>query len=175
MERLSKLSEETVSLDIAIGIRSIPLFSISGEHALRVVNDRQESTNILPLGATCKILLSQFSEEELETVLRNIRLNSLIHNYAANKELIIGELNRIKKQGYTVSHGERVIGALGISVPITNYDCPVSLSIVGYDFRLLPKVSEFVEELKMSADRISKNILEFIPKSNAEKDQNQSV
>jgi DNA-binding IclR family transcriptional regulator len=135
-----------------------------------VVNDQQESSHILPLGATCKMLLAQFTEAELETVLRNIRRNSLIHNFAANKELIIGELDRIRKQEYAVSHGERVIGALGISVPIKNYDCPVSLSIVGYDFRLLPKVSEFIEELKMSAERISNNILEFITKSNTEKD-----
>jgi DNA-binding IclR family transcriptional regulator len=161
MKRLADISEETVSLDIVMGIESILLYQIQSKHKLKITDDVKSTTKLIPVGSTCKVLLSQFNDEELRLIIKNITWQSLVGNTGVNKDILVAELKRIKEQGYAISHGERITGALGISTPIKNYTQPAALSITGYDSRLLPKISGLIEELKTSTSRVSNSIAEF--------------
>lgn len=162
MNRLSKVSEETITLEIAIGIEVITLYQLQSSHTLKVTEDLKLKTRLLPIGSVGKALLSYYDEKELTSIIKTLTWDSLVNKFSFNKESLVTELKRIKKQGYAISHGERIMGALGISAIITNYLYPASLSITGYDNRLLPKVSILIEELKASAIRVSKNLAELI-------------
>ena len=161
MKHLWDISEETVGLDIQIGTQRIHLQEIPSKHDLRVTEEgRLRSSGCA--GAQEKVLLSQFGDNELRLILKHIDLVPLTDKTITDKEILMEELKGVREQGYAISYGERVIGALGIAVPIGNYFCPNALSILGPEQRLKPKVKELIEELKVSVSRISQTLSKII-------------
>ena len=157
MEHLSDIAEETVTLGIMTGIQYVHLHEILSKHDLRVT---EEGRKIRPMfmGATTKVLLSQLNDEELRIAMPNINLTPVTENTLTDKDLLMAQLKKIRKQGYAVSYGEAIPGALCISTPIRDYVSPAALSIVGPESRLKPKETDFARELMASASRISSNI-----------------
>ena len=157
MKQISYISEETVALDIMIGIQYYSLHEIHSKHDLKVT---QESRRMRPLdaGASVKVLLSQLSDEKLSVVMDNLDITQVTQRTVTNKELLLAQLKEIRQQGYSISYGEQVPGALCISAPIKNYMVPVALSVVGPENRLQSKVKEVTEELTASTGRISDSI-----------------
>jgi IclR family transcriptional regulator, KDG regulon repressor len=162
MKRLADLAEETVTLTLLVGIHFIHLHEITCKQGLKVnerVGDQEEGiAPLLPLGAIQKVLLSQLSDEELEPALKSIASGNVDGKVISHDPLMI-EINQIRQQGYAVTHGERISGAISISTPVKNYFCPVALSILGPENRLTLKVNPIVEETRASAARLSENII----------------
>jgi IclR family KDG regulon transcriptional repressor len=157
MKHLSQMSEETVALDIMIGIQHFSLYEVTSKHDLKVT---QESRMSGPpqAGASMKVLFSQFSDKQLKVALDSMNITRATERTITSKELLIAQIKEIRQQGYAVSYGERIPGALCISVPIKNYILPVALSVIGPESRLQPRVKEVIEEMKASSIRISSNI-----------------
>ena len=164
MRQVSEMAEETVTLTLLVGIQFIHLHEIKSRHYLKVderVGDGIEGVApLLPLGAIQKVLLSQLNDEELMLALKSVATGKEPDGPIDFKSLII-EINRIRRQGYALTHGERIPGALAISSPIKNYFCPVALSILGPEDRLMQKYPAALEALKNSASRLSKRVLEL--------------
>ncbi len=158
MKRIFELSQETVILDILIGYHHVLLHEIPSEHILKVTEGKPGTKAILSVGATSKVLLSQFQETDLQNVIKDIEDRSLIHPSETDQDLLLNELRRIRKEGYAVTYGERVAGIIGISAPIKNYMFPVAIGILGPDSRLIMNVSKLVTEIVESANRISHKI-----------------
>ncbi len=157
MKRLSALSEETATLDVMIGTQLYFLYEIPSIHDLRVTQDGR-ITVPLHSGASAKVLLSQLGDKQLKIVLENAIISPDTKLSIGAKGQLMTQLEEIREQGYAVSHGERIDGALCISVPIRNYILPVVLSVVGPESRLRPRLERVIEELKASAGRISDKI-----------------
>jgi DNA-binding IclR family transcriptional regulator len=164
MKRIADLGGETVTLTLLVGIHFIHLHEIISRHGLKVderVGDEVEGiAPLLPLGAIQKVLLSQLSDEELKPALKSIATGKARSTLINSDQLMI-ELNKIKQQGYAITHGERISGAMAISTPVKNYFCPVALSILGPENRLISKIPQVLEETKASASRLSENIFEL--------------
>jgi len=58
------------------------------------------------------------------------------------------QIKRIKEQGHAVSFGERISGAVSISVSINNYIVPAALTVLGPQDRIRPRVNEILNEMK---------------------------
>jgi DNA-binding IclR family transcriptional regulator len=161
MKRLSNISEETVAMDIMVGIQYIPLHEISSQHDLKVT---QDSKKIGPMysglyaGAAVKVLLSQFDDDRLKIILEHITITPATENTVTDKELLKAELKEIRQKGYCVTCGERILGVLCVAAPIKHYILPVVLSVVGPQSRLQPRMNGIITELLSSADRISGSI-----------------
>jgi DNA-binding IclR family transcriptional regulator len=161
MKRLSSISEETVAMDIMIGIQYYSLYEIPSKHSFRVT---QESKKIGPLyaglyaGASVKILLSQLDEKKLKILLDNINISPATDHTITDVELLKAQVKDIRQKGYSISHGERILGTICISVPVYNYILPVGLNIVGPENRLQTRVTEILTEIKASSSRISGSI-----------------
>jgi len=162
MKHLFEISEETITLDVMVGIQHILLYEIPSKHSLKVTEDSTSTRPMLAVGATSKVLISQLEDEELDLVVKFIRERTLIEISNTDRDLLITELKRIRQQGYAFTHGERIAGTVGIAAPIKNYLLPTSLGILGPDYRLLPKVSNIIEEMKAGAERISNNLKKII-------------
>jgi DNA-binding IclR family transcriptional regulator len=164
MKRLADLAEETVTLTLLVGIQFIHLHEITCKQGLKVderIGDKEEGiAPLLPLGAIQKVLLSQLNDEELLPALKSIESGNADGNMI-HYDQIMTEINRIRTQGYAVTHGERITGALSISAPVINYFCPVALSILGPENRLILKVRPVLEETRASASRLSENIFKL--------------
>jgi IclR family acetate operon transcriptional repressor len=162
MKHLATFSEETVALDIMIGIQYLPLHEIPSKHTLKVT---QESKKIGPLyaglyaGASVKVLLMQLDEKRLKILMDNINITPETERTVTDKQLLMAQLKEIRQKGYAISYGERVQGTLSIAAPISNYILPVGLSVVGPESRLQPKVKEVIAEIKASSRRISNNVI----------------
>lgn len=164
MIRLSNISGETVNLAILLQLHYVLLHEVASEHALRIT----EASKLLgPIysGATAKVLLAQLTDAEIKRTLKHLIFSKVTENTVTDRKLLMEQLMECRQQGYCITYGERIPGAVCISAPIKNYICPASLSIVGPENRLRARVNEVIEELKESAGRISGDIAEsFIEK-----------
>jgi len=158
MERLRDLSGETVALQIPNGSQRIILEEVLSPQPIRFVGGKGLSAPI-HTGAG-KILLSELEQEDLESFLKSIDLVAVTPNTITDKEVLLRELDKIRKQGYATSFGERLPGCACIAVPVKRYFCPVTLSIIGPESRFLPeKMFSILDELKKSAANISRHYL----------------
>ena len=158
MKSLWQMSGETVLLHLRIGAQRICLEELQSQHSIKYIAGRGIIVPIY-VGSAGKVLLSELDEEELKIILETVTLEPVSTGTITDKEVLVKELEKARKEGYAVSFGERVLGSASISVPIRNYVCPIALSIIGPDYRLSPRIPDLLEEMKRSAARISKKLL----------------
>lgn len=161
MKRLRDVVEDTVTLNIMIGIQYVRLHEIPSKHDLRVI-DRYDPVGPIFVGATARVLLSQLNDEDLRAALNTLHITAVTDHSMTDKKIIIEHAKRIRKQGYAVSYGERITGSLCVSAPIKNYFWPAALSVVGPETRVKPKLNTIKKEVIASAGRISGNIGQFM-------------
>jgi IclR family KDG regulon transcriptional repressor len=159
MNRLSKMCGETVILGVLVGIQNVRLHMIPSIHNIRVYDDDNfDLTGQCFQGASIKASLSQLKQRELALVMDYIESNSVTRNFGFDKRQSLSQLNQIREQGYAMSRGEKIAGALAISVPIKRYYLPAALSVVGIESRFETKMPELLPEILASANRISSNL-----------------
>jgi DNA-binding IclR family transcriptional regulator len=157
MERLAAATEETVVISVKVGLNHVALYAIPSSHELRIVGSTHRS-GPLYTGAGGKALLAQLSEPELKEAIKGIQFEL---DSPSAKDDLLAQVKMIRRQGYAVTSGERVLGATFIAAPIRGYEIPVALSIVGPDARIQPRLESFVERLLIATDRISNNITQI--------------
>jgi len=158
MGHLSGLTGETINLTILIGIQNVLLRDIPSSHELRVV-ERGSDLRYVSSGATVKVLLSQLESSRLNIALSNLDLTLLSGSKQPDRQQVIANLHKIAKEGYCVSRGERISGAICLAVPIHRYVLPSALSILGPDTRMLPRLNGYLKELKSAAAEIETKII----------------
>lgn len=160
MRYLRDLSRETVVLHIRIGLERICLEELQSFENIRYTAGKGFVTPIYA-GSAGKVLLSELEDNEFQILMSHVRLDPVGPNTITDKEALLKLVKKVRKQGYATSFGERVLGSASISVPIKNYICPVALSILGPDNRFnLKRMRDVLEEMKKSAFRISKKLIE---------------
>jgi DNA-binding IclR family transcriptional regulator len=160
MELLSKLTGESIGLNVLIGLRIFLLHEIPSTYDLRIVARNRISTNVYA-GANAKVLLSQLNKRELKIVTNNSRFEPMTEQTITNKDELLAQLDAIREQGYAIGHAERVPGAASIAVPIRDYILPASLGILGPENRVQPRTGEFVDALIEASTRIHHKLLQI--------------
>lgn len=153
-------SGETVELNIMVGLQYIRLHEIQSKFDLKVVQG-PDPVGPIYVGATAKILLSQLNDEDLQIAIRNIEIRPVTEHSVTDKRELKKQIKQIRNQGYSISYGERILGALCISAPVKNYFWPVALSLIGPESRLEPRLEDTAEKLRSSAHQVSENIKEY--------------
>lgn len=128
MKDLRDISRETVVLHIRIGIERICLEELQSFENIKYTAGKGFIAPIYT-GSAGKVLLSELKEDELQLLVRNLHLAPIGPNTITDKQALLKELEKVRRQGYATSFGERVPGSASISVPIKNYVCPVAMSI----------------------------------------------
>lgn len=157
MVRLRDLTKESVVLHIAIGSKRICLEEVQTNEDIKYISGVGSVAPIY-VGAGGKVLLSEMEKKDLELFLNSIKLLPVGRKTVIKREMLFKELEKIRKQGYATSRGERLYGGVAISVPIKNYVCPVALTILGPQFRFGAKIIDSLHDLKLSAKRISEKL-----------------
>jgi DNA-binding IclR family transcriptional regulator len=157
MRRLSRLAGETIPLDLMIGLKLMPLYELTSLHDLKVT---QQSKIEGPshAGASRKVLLSQLDDRQLKMVLAGLEYTKLTERTVTSPEVLMAQIKEIRKQGYAVSYGEVNPGVICLSAPVLHYVFPAAVSIIGPEVRIHSRVKEFIEELRVSAARISQKL-----------------
>jgi DNA-binding IclR family transcriptional regulator len=158
MEELASLTEETISLAVLSGLGHVSVRTIPSKYQLRVVDDDNSFTFSFN-GSVSHVLLSQVEEDELQMFLRNIRLDTTASNEVIDKDALVTRIKNVRRLGYDISVGERVVGGMCISAPIRNYILPAALNIVGPESRMKERRASFTKLLLDVTNRISFNLL----------------
>lgn len=157
MTELNDEIEETIFLNVMMGIQYVKLYEIQSKHDLRIFSEYDPIGPVF-VGAAAKVLLSQLTDEELRKSLKLLALKHVTDNSVTDKELLINQIRMIRENGYGISYGERVPGAVCLAAPIKDYHCPASISIVGPESRLNSKIEDLVYKVSETANRISEKI-----------------
>jgi DNA-binding IclR family transcriptional regulator len=160
MEELAAITEETVMLNVMVGLRQVRVLAIPSKHDLRVVEGSRKSAYILA-GAGSQVMLSQIKDNELKIALKHFKIEKLTSQTVVDKEVLLARIQKIRQQGYAVSSGERMAGAMCVAAPVRNYVLPASLLIIGPECRMKEKTANFVDLLLTIADRISFNLIDI--------------
>lgn len=157
MKRLSRIGEETVMLDLMIGVQNLHLYEIPSIHDLKVTQETRPG-GLLHAGASGRVHLSQLEDKHLRTALSTIDYFQVTDRTITSREVLLAQIKEIRKQGYAVSYGERNPGVMCLSVPILHYTFPATLSVIGPEVRLYSKTQMLIEEMKKSATLISQKL-----------------
>jgi IclR family transcriptional regulator, KDG regulon repressor len=158
MGRISDLTEETINLTILDQFHYILLHDIPCKHDLKIIESNRIYGVLFAAGATGKVLLSQLEDKEIREFLNKIDLPEVTEKSVIDKNTLLAQLNTIRHQGYAVSCGEKIPGAMCISATISGYEFPAAISILGPEIRLKSREADLVQELKQSANRIIEKI-----------------
>ena len=158
MRRLRDLTRETVVLHIRTGLERICLEELQSLENLKYTAGKG-ATAPIHTGSAGKILLSELEDNELQLLLKNLRLIPIGPSTITDKKTLVEELKKVKARGFATSFGERIAGSASISVPVESYICPVALSVLGPDNRFsLGVMMDVLEEMKDRAKQISTNL-----------------
>ncbi|WP_085990953.1 IclR family transcriptional regulator [Oceanobacillus senegalensis] len=117
MERINHETTESISLSVIEKNQRKCIHHIESKHELTALTYVGQ-TSPLYAGASAKVLLAHFTDQDLEGYMNNVELEPLTENTIISKESLLHDLETIKKNGYALSKGERVKGAMSVSVPI---------------------------------------------------------
>ena len=159
MRHLRDLSRETVVLHVRIGLERICLEELPSFENIRYTAGKGFVAPIYT-GSAGKILLSELEDKDLQVLLKNLHLDSIGPNTITDEKVLLKEIEKVREQGYATSFGERIVGSASIAVPIRDYVCPVSLSVLGPDNRFnLGIMMDLLETMKGCSRRISQKLI----------------
>jgi DNA-binding IclR family transcriptional regulator len=91
--------------------------AVESSHPLRYAVDLH---TYLPLhaGASGLAILAFLPADQQETVLANLELSAVTQETIVDIDALRAELDVVRSQGYSCSHGQRIPGAVGVAAPI---------------------------------------------------------
>jgi IclR family pca regulon transcriptional regulator len=121
LESLSREVEETVSLCV-----------LDGNHVIYVDRVRNKSIVgvLLKIGSRIpahsatvgKVLLADLTPGELDTFLNSAELTPCTSRTISEREALVAELSKVKKNGFAICDGELAIGLRAAGAPIYNHE-----------------------------------------------------
>jgi DNA-binding IclR family transcriptional regulator len=157
LQELAETSGETTSLFVRLGFKRVLVQRIEGLHPMRFVLPLGER---LPLHVGAgKVLAAAMSDEELHEMIDELGEIRLANGQPVPREDLLAELDRVRKQGYAVSLGERMLGIVAVAAPVvdTHGATIAAVSVAGTAERL--KLKE-IERLSIEVRDAAKMIAE---------------
>ena len=160
MEALCDQVAETINLVVRLGSQSRFLHTVESAQVLRV-GDRQGT--ILPAWKTSggKALLAELPDTQLTALLRGANGRPPEGMTAADRRALVGELRRIRDQGYAenIEESESGVCAIGMCVRDTTGGPVAALSVSAPSVRYTPDRSRaFLRELRTTVTRAQADI-----------------
>lgn len=91
--------------------------SVESSHPLRYVIELN-SWQPVHAGASGLVIMAFLPEMERRAIVSRTKLAPVTERTITDPEVLEAELARIRQRGYAVTHGQRVVGAVGIAAPI---------------------------------------------------------
>ena len=150
MLELAEVTKETVSIHTVSGRNRVCIDAIAtAASPLRNVVQPGEQVPLLA-GSASKVLMAHMPKSSLTHI-----VSAIARQTKRSQAQVLDELARIRRQGYAVSHGERLLGVSAVSAPITDAQDEVHycLSIGGPTVRMQTNEQELVRRAQEGRDR----------------------
>jgi DNA-binding IclR family transcriptional regulator len=155
MDRLRSVTGETIVLVIRVGVRRMYIEELPSFQPLKYAPGKGYAPP-LHAGATGKLLLSQMPVPELLRLLESMKLEKILPNTIIDRDILLRELEEVRRKGYAVSFSELEAGAASVAVPIHNYSQPVAMCVLGPENRMVNRIDKILEELRKTVPVIEK-------------------
>lgn len=128
VEHLSALTSEDSGLAELQGNFATFIDRVEGIHALRIIDviGRPEP---LYVGAFRKVLLAFQPTQWVKGYIRTVTFEKFTPNTILSEKDLLAEIEKIKKQGYSTSFGEKLADAAGIAAPIFDHTGKIRAAI----------------------------------------------
>lgn len=145
MKELSAHLRECVCLAVAQNDMVVYLFSADGPYTMLKTTQRIGNTSPMHCTGVGKIILSEFSIEDIDKVISRVGMPRYTDHTLTTKEALLEELELIRRRGYAYDNEECEIGARCIAFPIRDYTGKIiaSLSVTGPVIRI---TDEFIDK-----------------------------
>ena len=154
--RLIEKLKETVHMAKLVDGKVLYIDKQESTHSIRIVT---ETGVKLPAHCTGvgKVLLAYLSKSELEQILKRNPLESSTEKTISDKDALIKELEKIRKNGFAYDDQEFMIGLKCVAVPIFNHNNKVvaALSVSAPVSRMQ---GAYIEEIKQELIRTGQEI-----------------
>ncbi|MEU0538922.1 IclR family transcriptional regulator [Nocardia sp. NPDC005978] len=156
LRRLAAATGETATLSIRRGDTRMYVDQVVPEQELRM-----EVVLGVPYplhaGSSSKAILAALRKEEIDEYLERHELTPFTESTITTPRKLRAELASVRKQGYSISLGERQIGASSVAAPILDHDGGVigAISVCGPLARFEPRIPELVPQLQKAAAALS--------------------
>jgi len=157
---LNSITNETVCLGFRIGFEDVLLDHVDCKHIVRAVLELGHKGPLWK-GATGKVILAYMAKSEVDEVMDYLRESDdrmLASGKILEIDQLLEQLSEIRKQGFTITVGERSAAATNIASPIIDYSNNAigSISITGPLPRFNEEVARsFSHVVKQAAQSIS--------------------
>ncbi|MFZ7103304.1 MAG: IclR family transcriptional regulator [Peptococcaceae bacterium] len=137
LQELCNLYKETVNLGVRVDSDVITIAKFEPATTL-MANLQIGSREPLYATAMGKMLISQFDRTKILEILGEEKFKSYTPNTITNLDDLLVELEKIKKQGYSIDVEESCLGLCCIAMPIQNYKKEIvsAVSVSGPSVRL---------------------------------------
>jgi len=152
---LQRRTNETVTLNVAGGRDRTCIEVIDTPAPLMSLARPGQHVPLDHTGATAKALMAHMAPAEQEKL-----VGLAAKAKGRTRAEIASELARVRRDGYCVSHGERVLGLSAISAPVweTGNAAAYCVTITAPTVRLKPRIEEFVPLLLTATSEISRRL-----------------
>lgn len=107
--------------------------------------------------AAGKILLSQYSDDEIRDIMKGEEYKTYTDKTIKNIDEFLEEIHKVRKQGYALDENEYDHGIICISIPIYNSNGKIDFAMSVTDLILYTKVEELID-LKDQLDEVSRKV-----------------
>jgi DNA-binding IclR family transcriptional regulator len=151
LSELAQKTQETVSIHTIVGRNRVCIDAMSAAVALRSVILPGEEVP-LQKGSATKILVAYMQKKEAAPLIASMARSTQRTQAEVREELI-----KIRKQGWAISHGERLLGVSAISAPVVDVQEQIRycLSIGGPSVRMQMHEKDFIKLAVDAAKEIS--------------------
>ena len=155
MFELARQTNETITLNMADGRDRTCIDVIDTPSPLMSLARPGQQVRLNGKGAPGKILMAHLPTKDLRRL-----VGAAAKTTGRKPAELVSELERIRKDGYCVSDGERVLGLSAIAAPVWESDESASycIAITAPTVRMKPKVDEFVKLLLRTSNDISRRL-----------------
>jgi DNA-binding IclR family transcriptional regulator len=152
MAELAEKTKETVSIHTVDGANRVCIDAISTASGLRSVIQPGEHVPLV-VGSASRTLVAHMVKKDMAPF-----VTGMARATKRTKTEVLEELEKVRRQGYAVSHGERLLGVSAISTPIkdVNEEVRYCLSIGGPSVRMQMHEKEFIKLAVAAANDISR-------------------
>ncbi len=160
LERLRDATSETVAVHVRAGKSRICVKELPSPHVIRYIAGVGVAEEI-HTGSAGKVLLAFMPEAERDRLLTDLPLHAKTPNTITDVDALRAELRRVADAGVAYSFGERVVGAVGVTAPITNRagNALAALSVIGPADRLTrDRLAEAEQHVRSVAAQISTTV-----------------
>ncbi|WP_302334282.1 IclR family transcriptional regulator, partial [uncultured Romboutsia sp.] len=107
--------------------------------------------------AAGKILLSQYSDDEIRDIMKGEEYKTYTDKTIKNIDEFLEEIHKVRKQGYALDENEYDHGIICISIPIYNSNGKIDFTMSVTDLILYTKAEELIN-LKDQLDEVSRKV-----------------